>query len=532
MRETAGRFATGRHAGVLVPLFSIPSRSSWGIGEIPDLATLARWLATAGLDIVQLLPVNEMQEGQNSPYSALSAMAIDPIFIAVHELEDFAEAGGEASLTAEGRRSIDDARAAARVTHDSIRRAKTHALRSSFAHFIQRRWDAESSRASAFREFREREGWWLHEYGLFRALHEEHQARYWLEWEPELRDRDPAALAHARERLRLPILYYEYLQWVADEQWQRARRDCGDVGIFGDFPFMVSGHSADVWSRQQEFRVDASTGVPPDAFSETGQDWGLPVYRWDVIEPGGYAWLRQRVRRCNELYDGFRVDHLVGFYRTFYRERDGSTHFIPEREPQQLAQGERLMALFGECGARIIVEDLGTVPDFVRRSLAALKVPGLKVLRWEREWQVEGQPFRDPARYPQHSVATSGTHDNEPLAEWWDAAGPEERRCAEDVPMLRARCSPDEPFSPAVRDALLEVLFASGSDLLLLPIQDVFGWRERINTPALVSDANWSWRLPWPVEDLTRQPEALERARVLRALAERYGRGIRSGGYA
>ena len=526
------RFAAGRHAGVLVPLFSIPSRASWGIGEIPDLPRFARWLAMSGLDIVQLLPVNEMQSGQHSPYSALSAMAIDPIFIAVHEVEDFVDLGGEASLPPQDRRRMDDARGADRVSHDAVRRAKTYALRLSFDRFMERHWGAQSPRAEAFRDFRERERWWLYEYGLFRALHEEHQARYWLEWEPELRDREPAAVASARERLALPILYYEYLQWIADEQWQRVRRDCGDVGIFGDFPFMVSGHSADVWSRQDEFRVDASTGVPPDAFSETGQDWGLPVYRWDVMEPGGYEWLRQRVRRCTELYDGFRIDHLVGFYRTFYRERDGSTHFIPEGEARQRAQGERLMALFAESGARIIVEDLGTVPDFVRRSLATLRVPGLKVLRWEREWHLDGQPFRDPVRYPQHSVATSGTHDNEPLAEWWDAAGPDERRCAEDVPLLRAAgCAPDAPFSPALRDALLDVLFASGSDLLLLPVQDVFGWRDRINTPALVSDDNWTWRLPWPVEDLTAQPEALARARFLRALAERHGRGIRSAGH-
>jgi 4-alpha-glucanotransferase len=130
-------------------------------------------------------------------------------------------------------------------------------------------------------------------------------------------------------------------------------------------------------------------------------------------------------------------------------------------------------------------------------------------------------------------VATSGTHDNEPLAEWWDAAGPDERRCADDLPLLTAaRCNRAGSFSVDVRDALLEQLFAAGSDLLLLPVQDIFGWRDRINTPAIVSDINWTWRLPWPVEDLTSQPEALERARFLRTLADRHGRGIRSDGHA
>ena len=149
------------------------------------------------------------------------------------------------------------------------------------------------------------------------------------DWEPELRDRDPLALDRARQRLADTILYYQYLQWLADTQWRRARRECGRVGIFGDFPFMVSGHSADVWSRQHQFRIDASVGVPPDAFSETGQDWGLPVYRWDAMRHDDYDWLRQRARRCTDLYDGFRVDHLVGFYRTYVRERDGHDYFTP-----------------------------------------------------------------------------------------------------------------------------------------------------------------------------------------------------------
>ena len=170
-------------------------------------------------------------------------------------------------------------------------------------------------------------------------------------------------------------------------------------------------------------------GVPPDAFSETGQDWGLPVYRWDVMAEGGHEWLRQRARRCAELYDGFRLDHLVGFYRTFVRERDGSTAFIPPDEPSQRAQGER--SAVDVLRSRVRGSSRKTsalIPDFVRESMARLRVPGLKVLRWERDWHANGQPFRDPAAYPSDSVATTGTHDTEPLAEWWDTAGPDERR--------------------------------------------------------------------------------------------------------
>lgn len=514
------RFQTGRHAGVVIPLFSIPSRRGWGIGEIPDLARLAGWLSRAGLDCVQLLPINEMEEGQNSPYSALSAMAIDPVFIAIDELEDFVAAGDQASLDPEHRDGIARARDSAAVDYETVRRAKAQALQLAYFHFVTDHWKTGSDRDRAFHDFRERERWWLDDYGLFRALHADHEGRYWREWPEDLRDREPGALEAARARLTPHIRYYEYLQWIADAQWQQARRDSGSVGIFGDFPFMVSGHSADVWARQREFRLDASVGVPPDAFSTTGQNWGLPAYRWDVCAENNYDWLRQRAARCAALFDGFRVDHLVGFYRTFVREADDSTAFVPSDQAAQVAQGEALLDLFGRAGARIIAEDLGVVPDFVRESLTRARVPGFKVLRWEREWQEPGRPFRDPAAYPRDSVATTGTHDTATLAEWWDSADVEERRrCAEAPAMRDAGLQPDAPFSPAVRDALLRGLFAARSDFVLLPIQDVFGWRDRINTPAVVSAGNWTWRLPWPVEDLLTEPEAVARAVFLRELA-------------
>jgi 4-alpha-glucanotransferase len=520
-----GTFHRGRHAGVLVPLFSIPSRQSWGIGEIPDVPRLARWLEQAGLDFVQLLPVNEMEEGQNSPYSALSAMAIDPVFISLADVPEFAEAGGEGALEARDRQALDRARAARVVDFGTVRGIKALALHSAFAVFRQRHHGRGSARERAFREFGAREAWWLDDYVLFRALHDEHRGQYWREWEPALRDRDPAALEHARGRLEATLLYYRYLQWLADEQWQAARRECGRVGIFGDFPFMVSGHSADVWARQHEFMLDASVGTPPDAFSETGQDWGLPAYRWEEMEPGGYEWLRHRARRSAELYDGYRIDHLVGFYRTYVRERSGAAGFTPEDEPAQLAQGERLMRLFLDSGVRLIAEDLGTVPDFVRESLARLRLPGLKVLRWEREWHQPGQPFRPPATYDPESVAITGTHDTDTLAEWWDTAEGEERRlCAVAVRLEAAGCSPHQPFSDATRDALLRAVFSAGSSLVIIPFQDVFGWRDRINLPGVVSDENWTWRLPWPVEDLPSQPEVTERAAFLRRLAADTGR--------
>ena len=354
-----------------------------------------------------------------------------------------------------------------------------------------------------------------------------------MDWPAPFRNRSPAALASARLELADDILFRQYVQWLAGEQWARARAAAGNVALFGDLPFMVNGDSADVWARQDEFRLDASAGVPPDAFSETGQDWGLPVYRWDVLAARDFDWLRIRARRNADLFDGYRVDHLVGFYRTYFRLRStDAAAFVPDNEADQLALGERVLEVFREPGTEIIAEDLGVVPDFVRASLARLAVPGYRVFRWERRWHEPKQPFKDPLAYPPLSVATSGTHDTEPMALWWESAPPEEREAVLALPSIarclgateRARALDDEALSPSLRAALTEVLFASASDLLILPIQDVFGWRDRINQPATVNDLNWTWRLPWPGDRLLSEPEAVAVADQLRGWAAKYRR--------
>ena len=518
---------TTRRAGVLIPLFSFPSEATWGIGEITDVAAMAAWLEGAGQRILQLLPLNEMAPGQSSPYSALSAMAIDPIYIRVPDLAE----SDPLDLDAADRANLEWARRAPRVDYERVRGVKQRALAAAFRRFHDDEWHRDTERARSFRAFRTSQAWWVDDYALFRAIHAREGERPWLEWPEPLRRRDVAALDVARHELSREILFYQYLQWIADLQWQAARsaaRLCG-VSLFGDLPFMVDADSADVWARQSQFNLDLSVGAPPDAFSATGQDWGLPGCRWDVMAADGFRWLRDRAKRSADLFDGYRVDHLVGFYRTYTRPRTGGAGvFSPVSESEQVALGERILAIFAEPGVEIIAEDLGTVPDFVRASLAHLQIPGFRVLRWERYWNRDGQPFRDPSEYPPISVATSGTHDTEPLATWWDRASPAERLAVSEMPTVqrltyRAGLT-GAAFNPTVRDALLEALFASESHLVLTVMPDVFGWRDRINEPATVSEDNWTFRLPWPSDRLADTPEALERQTALRAWAERYGR--------
>jgi 4-alpha-glucanotransferase len=537
MSSSTGR----RRAGLLIPLFSCPSTASWGIGDIADIPPLCGWLASAGQQILQLLPLNEMAPGQQSPYSAISAMAIDPIFISVPCVTEFIELGGEAALAANDAATLAAVRAAPRVEFQSVRGLKQRALRASFERFLEQHWRSGSERDRALQAYVNAQAWWLEDYALFRAVHAREHERAWMEWPAALQRRDPPAIDRARRELADEVLYQQYLQWIAGMQWQEAREQAHGIALFGDLPFMVDADSADVWVRQHQFRLDMSVGAPPDAFSASGQDWGMPVYRWDALAAEDYQWLRMRARRSADLFDGYRVDHLVGFYRTYGRLKEGLARrssdvakvagdglFTPADETAQRALGETVLELFRGAGAEIIAEDLGTVPDFVRASLARLAVPGYRVFRWERHWHDQGQPFRDPTEYPPQSVAASGTHDTEPVAIWWTRASePERRQVSELASVQRVTGGADltsRPFDASVRDALLEILFASGSDLLLLPMPDAFGWSDRINEPATVNDGNWTYRLPWLVDRLDDVAEARERKDQLRAWSLRYTR--------
>jgi 4-alpha-glucanotransferase len=527
-RMTRG-LGDGRHAGVFVPLFSLASTRSWGIGEWPDVAPMAGWLQAAGQDLLQVLPLCEMTSGQCSPYSALSAMALDPIFIGLADLEDFRGAGGEAALTAAERAELARLRATPLVDYDGVRRLKTSALRLAFRRFLDAEWRPGSGRRAELESYIDAQAWWLEDFALFRVLHDRHGESPWTAWPDELRSREPAALARARAALGEEILFVQYLQWTSDVQWRRAREDAWPVALIGDMPFTVSWDSADVWAHQVSFDLTATVGAPPDAFSAAGQDWGLPPYRWEALRALGYEWLRQRARRSADLYDGCRIDHVVGFYRTYVRPRDGRPpRFVPATEPEQLSLGEEVLGALGASGLRIVAEDLGTIPDFVRVSLARLRIPGYRVLRWERAWKTPGQPFLDPVSYPAVSLATSGTHDVESQADWWDGLSRDERAKVGLIPALRG--VPEQVlqagYTAEIRDALLRALYQSGSDLVIVPIQDVFGWRDQINRPGTLSDANWTYRLPWPSDQLGVQPVALERAHTLRRWTERAGRAV------
>ncbi len=519
--------ATIRTAGVLIPLFSVRRDRGWGIGELPDIGALSHYLASARIKVLGLLPLLEASLGQDSPYSALSAFALDPIYVSLEELEDFAELGGESALSAEERRQLEEARASPRIDYGRIRQLKQRSLRRCFERFVASGAANDSSRARDLASFRDEQADWLSDYSLFRALKDAHRDSWWKAWPEPLKHREREALSHARSRHAFACALFEYQQWVAYRQLASARREAAALGVSlaGDLPFMVAEDSADAWALQKQLRFDASVGVPPDAYSKTGQDWGLPVYRWDLMAADSYRWLRQRGERAALAYDLVRIDHVVGFYRTFVRPRGKgleAAYFSPAAEPAQLEQGEEVMLALRRGGAALIAEDLGSVPAFVRRSLTRLAIPGFRVLRWEKDAEV----FRDPEAWPAISVATSGTHDTETLAVWWEKLLIPEREAVCKLPRLaRVFTAAPAEFTPQVHQVLLETLYASGSKLLLLPVQDLFGTRDRINLPGTVGPQNWSYRLPWTLPQLSTEPEPRQRAEAMAELAVRFDRG-------
>ncbi|MBX3273727.1 MAG: 4-alpha-glucanotransferase [Sandaracinaceae bacterium] len=511
-----------RLAGVVLPLFSIRSASDWGVGELPDLARTAPMLERAGLRALMTLPLLEPSPGQESPYSPVSAFALDPLYVSLDEVEEMVALGGREALSDDDRAALRVARGAYHVRHDVVRGLKQRWLSRCHARFVEH-VDPASERARDYARFCDEHAHWLDDYALFRTL-KDHHPQSWRAWPEPLRHHDAAALAAARAAHAGEIETRKYVQWLAFRQLEDAHRALGARGILlgGDEPFLVAEDSADVWGNQRLYRFDATVGAPPDPFSATGQDWGLPPYRWDRLAEGGYALFRARGRHAAALFDFVRIDHVVGLYRTYVRPLDGSDcYFVPAHEAEQRAQGEAVLAAFREGGAALIAEDLGVIPDFVRESLDRLRIPGFRVLRWE---QRDGR-FRVPSSWPELSVATNGTHDTETTAAWWESLPAWERAAIRAIPELGA--VPEDlvkSWNHHVEGALLAALYGSPSDLMILPIQDVFGLRSRINVPNTVGPQNWSWRMPWSLDTIEREDFLGARLDTLAALARTSGR--------
>jgi glycogen operon protein len=496
-----------RRAGVVIPLFAIRPKGGWGIGGVGDIAQFAGWAASAGFSVLQLLPVNPTSGIDASPYSAVSAFAIDPVYLSLDSCEDFVAAGGRSALSEETQKKLAAAEASSVVDWPTVRAVKHEAIAVAFARFKQDEWGKSTGRARQLGSFIRQHRHWLDDYTIFAAWHEQF-GKSWLDWPAGPRDRDPGAIAAARHEHGDAILCANWIQWQLDLQWRKARRDASAAGVelMGDLPFMVGLDSADVWSNRKLFRVDQHVGTAPDDTSPDGQDWGLPVYDWHEQQHDNYSWIRSRATRSGALFGMYRLDHVLGYYRTFFRSVDGRTSgFTPADEASQVHLGESIMRIMSRWG-EVVAEDLGNVPPFLRPSLDRLGIPGYRVLRWEKD----GEVFRDPASWPATSVATNSTHDTTTTAEWYDALTPKERAALLRLPRF-AGLDPDRAYDDDIRVRVLETLYAAPSTLTLVLFEDVLGTRERINVPGTVSVTNWSYRTSKTTDELLADKATTER---------------------
>lgn len=486
-----GPFAQ-RRAGILLHPTSLPGQNNCG-GLGSKAFRFVDFLAEAGIGVWQMLPLGPTH-ADGSPYQCTSVHAGHPRLICLRRLV----AWGWLEASHDPDDSCDE-------------RARAQQLQAAYAGFLR---NAKEEDKRAFAAFRAMHAAWLDDYALYEALRAEHRQACWCDWPPALRDRDPAALAEANRRLAAQIEQVRFTQFVFFRQWHQLREYANSRGVllFGDVPIFVAYDSAEVWAQREYFRVDADgrpevvAGVPPDYFSETGQRWGNPHYRWDRIEQDGFRWWIERMRTQRELFDLIRIDHFRGFEAHWEIPADADTAVDG---CWVKAPGERLFqALLDNFhDLPLVAEDLGTITAEVEALRTRFGLPGMKILQFAFGGDANN-PYL-PHNHQRLSVVYTGTHDNDTTLGWYD--GLDERTRAH----LRDYLGHDAEGIPWL---LIRAAFASVAVFAVVPMQDVLelGSEHRMNTPG-VTGGNWRWRFQWE-----QVPEGLENR--LRRLTELYGR--------
>jgi len=473
-----------RRAGVLLHPTSLPS------GDLgPDAEYFLDFMCHAGLSVWQTLPLGPTH-ADRSPYHCLSVHAISADLISL------------ARLQAKGwLRHAPPARDAA---------ARRAALREAYRGMQE--YGGPQERAG-FQRFCEEHRDWLENYVLFCALREVHRERAWWEWPPELRRREPRALADASERLAQRLDELRFEQYVAVTQWQELRAQAHRRGIllFGDMPIFVAHDSAEVWAQPERFKLDEAgqprvvAGVPPDYFSKEGQRWGNPLYDWDYMHAHGFAWWKARVATELSRFDLVRVDHFRGF-EACWEIPAGERTAVNGRwvKTPGAALFDALLERFGRLP--LVAEDLGVITAEVEALRDRYALPGMAVLQFAFEGGADN-PYL-PHNIAANRVVYTGTHDNDTTVGWYDGLTEEQQR------RVREYLGSDEPMPWA----LIRAAFMSVGRWAIVPMQDLLGLGagHRMNMPG-TDRGNWAWKFDW--RDV---PEDL--AARTRRLVELYGR--------
>jgi 4-alpha-glucanotransferase len=467
---------SARRSGLLLHPTSLPGRFACGdLG--PAAHAFAEFIAASGQSLWQVLPLGPTGFG-DSPYQCFSAFAGNPLLVSPEMLQrdgllddaDLDRLPQRGSAASDFGAATEGARL---VSQRLAERLPSHAL------------------AAELDEFRARSPW-LADHALFMAIRGAHGGRPWTEWPEALRRREPHALAEARRVLGGAVFAHEAMQWAFDRQWRALRAHAHALGVrfLGDAPIFVSQDSSDVWTHPDLFELDMHgrptvvAGVPPDYFSETGQLWGNPLYRWGAHLSEGYAWWRARLATTAALVDEVRLDHFIGFVRYWEVPAGASDARGGVWRPGPGAALFR--ALERELGGLpLVAEDLGEVGPDVEQLRDSLGLPGMKVLQFAFDGG-DDNPFL-PAHHVENSVVYTGTHDNDTTHGWWASLDAAQRERVHDV------------IGPSCGDIawdLMRTAAASVARTAITPVQDALalGRESRFNTPGRPS-GNWTWRL-------------------------------------
>ncbi len=468
-----------RSSGILLHPTSLPGR--YGIGDLGEYAyRFVDWLAENGQTVWQMLPLGPTSYG-DSPYQCLSAFAGNTNLISLDRLV------GEGWLEHADLDDVPDF-PEHEVDYGPVIDYHNHLLDLAYRRFLERGQDRQRN---AFELWQADNAHWLDDYVLYIGIKNANGGRPWVEWPEPLALRDEKALAEAAEQNHDDIAKQRFLQWVFFSQWGDLRRYANerDIRLVGDIPIFVAHDSADVWANRQRFYLDEKgnptvvAGVPPDYFAETGQRWGNPLYRWDVMKASGYAWWISRFKACLELVDLVRIDHFRGF-EAFWE--------IPASEPTAV-NGEwvegpgidffhALDAALGKLP--IIAEDLGEITPGVVELRDTLELPGMKVLQFA--WSDPENVFL-PHNHVPNCVVYSGTHDNNTTIGWWNQElSDHNRQFISDY------------LNREIHEAnwtLIRLGMASVGHTFVAPMQDILnlGAEARMNTPG-IEGGNWRWR--------------------------------------
>jgi 4-alpha-glucanotransferase len=480
-----------RCSGILLHVTSLPGPH--GIGDLGAPAhQFVDFLAESGQTIWQVLPVSPTGYG-DSPYQCFSAFAGNPLLIDLMKLQE------------QGRLKPEDLAAVSRLPADYVDYAKVidlklALLRKAARHFLINAGDSDSR---LFNAFCEDNAWWLDDYALFMAGKDAHQGVVWTEWDSGFAHRDPTALSQWRAKLSAEIEVNKFAQFEFFRQWEDLKSRCQRHGIriMGDIPIYVAHDSADVWAHREMFQLDevgrptVVAGVPPDYFSATGQLWGNPIYRWDVLARSGYRWWIDRFRASLRLFDMARLDHFRGFEAYWEVPADASTAIGgkwvkgPGRELFEVLQKE-LKEL------PVVAENLGVITPGVESLRQEFGFPGMSLLQFAFGNDPQGPSFR-PHNYARELVAYTGGHDNDTTVGWWTSTGVgESTRTAEDIRKEREFTKAYLGFeNEPIHWVFIRAVMASVAAIAIVPLQDVLGLgsEARMNLPGTVS-GNWKWR--------------------------------------